>query len=39
MRRVFGVLGPVLLPGRPNPAAVSGQHVRLVLHADAADAR
>jgi hypothetical protein len=39
VRRVFGVLAPVLLPGRPGPAAVAGQHVRLVLDADAADAR
>jgi hypothetical protein len=37
VRRVFGVLAPVLLPGRPDPEAVSGSRVRLVLDADAAD--
>lgn len=37
VRRVFGVLAPVLLPGRPDPEAVSGSQVRLVLDADAAD--
>jgi hypothetical protein len=35
--RVFGVLGPVLLPGRPDPEAVSGSRVRLVLDANADD--
>jgi hypothetical protein len=37
VRRVFGVLAPVLLPGRSDPEAVSGSRVRLVLDADAAD--
>ncbi|HEY1673861.1 MAG TPA: hypothetical protein VGG50_14170 [Streptosporangiaceae bacterium] len=36
VRRVFGVLAPVLLPGRPDPESVSGSRVRLVLDADAA---
>jgi hypothetical protein len=35
VRRVFGVLAPVLLRGRPDPEAVSGSPVRLVLDADA----
>jgi hypothetical protein len=34
VRRVFGMLAPVLLPGRPDPEAVSGSPVRLVLDAD-----
>jgi hypothetical protein len=38
VRRVFGVLAPVLRPGRPDPEAVSGDRVRLVLDTDAADA-
>ena len=37
VRRVFGVLAPVLRPGRPDPEAVSGGRVRLVLDTDAAD--
>ena len=37
IRRVFGVLAPVLRPGRPDPEAVSGGRVRLVLDMDAAD--
>jgi hypothetical protein len=37
VRLVFGVLAPVLLPGRPDPEAVSGSRVRLVLDADAAE--
>jgi hypothetical protein len=36
VRRVFGVLAPVLLPGRPDPESVSGSRVRLVLDTDAA---
>ena len=36
LRRVFGVLAPVLRPGRPDPEAVSGGRVRLVLDMDAA---
>jgi hypothetical protein len=38
VRRVFGVLAPVLLPGRPDPEAVAGGPVRLVLDADASRA-
>jgi hypothetical protein len=38
VRRVFGVLAPVLRPGRPDPEAVAGTRVRLVLDTDAADA-
>jgi hypothetical protein len=38
VRRVFEVLAPVLRPGRPDPEAVSGGRVRLVLDTDAADA-
>ena len=37
IRRVFAVLAPVLRPGRPDPEAVSGGRVRLVLDLDAAD--
>ncbi|HWG15896.1 MAG TPA: hypothetical protein VG268_21740 [Streptosporangiaceae bacterium] len=37
VRRVFGVLAPVLPAGRPDPEAVSGSRVRLVLDANAAD--
>lgn len=39
VRRVFGALAPVLLPGRPDPAAVAGLPVRLVLDADAGELR
>ncbi len=38
VRRAFGVLAPVLLPGRPDAEAVSGSPVRLVLDADASRA-
>lgn len=38
IRRVFGALAPLLRPGRPDPEAVSGGRVRLVLDLDAADA-
>lgn len=37
IRRVFGVLAPILRPGRPDPEAVSGGRARLVLDQDAAD--
>jgi hypothetical protein len=37
VRRVFEALAPVLLRGRPDPAAVSGTRARLVLDADAGD--
>jgi hypothetical protein len=37
IRRVFEVLAPVLRPGHPDPEAVSGGRVRLVLGLDAAD--
>jgi hypothetical protein len=37
IRRVFRVLAPVLRPGRPDPEAVAGGRVRLVLDTDAAD--
>jgi hypothetical protein len=37
VRRVFDVLAPVLLPGRPNPDLLAGLRARLVMDADAAD--
>ncbi len=37
VQRVFGVLAPVLLPGRPGPAAVEGTLARIVMDADAAE--
>ncbi len=37
VRRVFQVLAPVLLPGRPSPDLLSGLRARLVMDADAAD--
>lgn len=39
VRRAFGALAPVLLPGRPDPERASGMRARLVLDADAADFR
>jgi hypothetical protein len=37
VRRVFQVLAPVLLTGRPNPDMLAGLRARLVMDADAAD--
>jgi hypothetical protein len=37
VRRVFQVLAPVLLPGRPNPDLLAGLRARLVMDAVAAD--
>jgi hypothetical protein len=37
VQRVFGALAPVLLPGRPDPAAVEGTLARIVMDADAAE--
>lgn len=37
LRRVFHVLAPVLLTGRPIPHAVLGKHLRVVMDVDAAD--
>jgi hypothetical protein len=37
VQRVFQVLAPVLLPGRPNPDLLPGVWTRLVMDADAAD--
>jgi hypothetical protein len=37
VRRVFQVLAPVLLPGRPNPDLLAGLRARLVMDADAAE--